>query len=435
MMASRDMPARSRYNQNFKSSIFEPLPTPQGQAFVPAGKRRDQTTSEMFGTYDEKDLRSMPKTFVPKEDHMSARQKKMSFLASEVLPSTAYAQQQQALQQRPQQDQAAQQQRPPPQGPWMEDDEAVDTNLRRQMELQSKLFGRPTPAVDAERLHDATCRLTPNDFKWHSHPEPVVHGQEMTHEHRAYQEKCSQMFDRRSPDTLRNHLESQRQMRAQDREDDMKRRQDAYYSDLFGRSAHEASERPTSGRRAKHQGSAEDKLIVHQDWTDAKTELLSRGSPRPEHPLLRKGDELYQARIFGPRAEAWTASTERPAAVTHDNSQKLREALGKTPQEIHQAHLRSSAISDTFYSEAENSRHWEVVELHISGLGSTADDDYVRGLCQGFDLQIVKVAAEVDPVRNLCKGRAKVMVRYNPNRESIHGLVSKLEASQLRVEL
>jgi len=90
---------------------------------------------------------------------------------------------------------------------------------------------------------------------------------------------------------------------------------------------------------------------------------------------------------------------------------------------------------DDFYQEAYDTKQWEVVELHISGLGLDADDGYVRNLCQGFDLQIVKVNADVDPVRNLCKGRAKVMVRYNPKRDSISGLVRKLEASRLRVEL
>merc|ERR1712039_209744 len=118
----------------------------------------------------------------------------------------------------------------------------------------------------------------------------------------------------------------------------------------------------------------------------------------------------HQARVFGPRSEAWSASTERQPPVTHDNSSKLKSALGRTTQEMHQAHLRTSITSDDFYDEAYGTKHWEVVELHISGLGYNADNDYVRNLCQGFDLQIVKVNAEVDPVRNLCKGRAKVMV-------------------------
>lgn len=68
--------ARTRYSNAFSSSIFDGPSEPKGQGFVPAGKRRDQTTQEMFGTYAEKDLRSMPKTFVPKDDQMSPRNKK-----------------------------------------------------------------------------------------------------------------------------------------------------------------------------------------------------------------------------------------------------------------------------------------------------------------------------------------------------------------------
>mmetsp|Transcript_39034 Transcript_39034/g.112122 ORF Transcript_39034/g.112122 Transcript_39034/m.112122 type:complete len:431 (+) Transcript_39034:94-1386(+) len=430
MLGSPEVAARSRYAASFRSNIFEPLPTPNGGAFVPAGKRRDQTTSEMFGDYEEKDLRSMPKTFVPKDDYMSARQKKQNFLSSEVLPRNMQGQSDQMGYD----DSEAPRRRP---HAWLdEEEEPVDANLRRQMELQSKLFGRPTPATNVEHLHDRSTRLTPNDFKWHNHPEASARQQDMSHNDRAYMEKCSQIFDYRSPQTLQNHMEYQKKEREQDRDGDAKRRADAHYSDLFGRSAYDGIHESPGDRRPRIQGSAEDKLVVHQDWTDSKTELLQRnGEQRPEHPLLRKSDELYQTRIFGPRNEAWTASTERPASVTHDNSMKLRGAVGRSPQEIHQAHLRSSVADDTFYEQAESSKHWEVVELHISGLSSNADDDYVRNLCQGFDLQIVKAAAEVDPVRNLCKGRAKVMVRYNPMRESVRGLVQKLEASRLRVDM
>jgi len=439
MAQSPEAAARSRYAQNFRSSIFEPLPTPQGPAFVPAGKRRDQTTSEMFGSYDEKDLKGMPKTFIPKDDAMTAREKKMQFLSSEVLPCSSYeaAGGAAAAEYQPQ-DSYRERPMPPPEGDYYDDEEAVDANLRRQMELQSKLFGRATPHIDAEQLHDRSRRLTPSDFKWHSHPEAVHQqgGQGVDHRDRAFQEKCSGLFDHRSPQTLSNHFEAERQAREEETSGDAKRRANVYYSDLFGRAADYGEQSAPEGeRRARHMGNAEDKLIVHQDWTDSKTELLQRGSPRPEHPALRKSDELHQARIFGPRSEAWSASTERQPPVTHDNSQKLKGALGRTTQEIHQAHLRTSITPDEFYEEAHTTKHWEVVELHISGLRHDADDGYVRNLCQGFDLQIVKVNAEIDPVRNLCKGRAKVMVRYNPKRDSIAGLVRKLEASRLRVEL
>jgi hypothetical protein len=43
--------------------------------------------------------------------------------------------------------------------------------------------------------------------------------------------------------------------------------------------------------------------------------------------------------------------------------------------------------------QASNAQHWEVAELHISGLRRDADDRYVRSFCQGFDLQVVKAGA------------------------------------------
>merc|ERR1719199_1969222 len=82
--------ARNRYAQSFTSQIFEPMKSSGAPTFVPAGKRRDQTTSEMFGNYSDKELHAMPKTFVPKADDTSARQKKLNFLSSDVLPHTAY---------------------------------------------------------------------------------------------------------------------------------------------------------------------------------------------------------------------------------------------------------------------------------------------------------------------------------------------------------
>jgi len=114
---------------------------------------------------------------------------------------------------------------------------------------------------------------------------------------------------------------------------------------------------------------------------------------------------------------------------------KVRNAIGMHTQQIHQAHLRTSMTPHEFYEEAANTKHWEVVELYISGLTPYADEKQVRALCSGFDLHIVKVSVDMDPVRNLCKGRAKVMVRYNPKRDSINGLVRKLEDGHYRVEL
>lgn len=420
--------ARTRYNAAFTSSIFEPPPTRQADAFVPAGKRRDQTTAEMFGHYAEKDLRGMPKTFVPKEDTVTARTKKLQFLSSDVLPCSNYPAEEaprlpKSYEGYPEAD---------------DEDSKIDTNMLRQMHLSSSMFGRPTPQVSQDQMHDRASKLVPNDFAWHSHPE-CLQGPEVkdtTHSDRAYMQKCSQMFDYHSPEVREDHAAARRQVREEESVADQKRRANVYYSDLFGRSAEFQGPEVLSARRPKSRGSVEDQIIVHQDWTDSRTELLHGArSPKPERPHLRKHDELHQARIFQGADRGDWQPPERLDPVTHDNSQKLKISPGMTTQQIHQAHLRTSIQPEEFYRNAENSKDWEVVELHISGLPFDADDGMVRNLCQGFDLQIVKCKADIDPVRNLCKGRAKITVRYNPTRDSIAGLVRHLEAAKLSVDL
>eukprot|EP00440_Ansanella_granifera_P018977 gb/GFBE01020620.1/.p1 GENE.gb/GFBE01020620.1/~~gb/GFBE01020620.1/.p1 ORF type:complete len:435 (+),score=87.75 gb/GFBE01020620.1/:1-1305(+) len=423
--------ARSRYNQAFTSSIFDGPPDQKSPGFVPAGKRRDQTTAEMFGSYAEKDLRGMPKTFVPKEDPVTARRKKQQFLSSEVLPCSGYP-------------------TPAPEAreakgysgyPEVEDEEAkVDTGMVRQMHLTSNMFGRSTPGVSAEHVHDRSNRLLPNDFVWHSHPEPVLapaDGRDTrSHADRAYEQKCSTVFDYHSPEVRNMHASQRIQDKREEQDGDLKRRANVYYSDLFGRSAaYDGPEQVMqSARRPKTRGSNEDQMIVHQDWTDARTELLQGSGQRPEAPHLRKGEELHKARIFGETARGDWQYPARIDAVTQDNSEKIRPRSGMTTQDMHQAHLRTSTESSEFYENAMSTRDWEVIELHVSGLPFDADDEKVRSLCQGFDLQIVRCKADIDPVRNLCKGRAKITVRYNPIRDSIEGLIQHLEAAKLKVE-
>lgn len=421
--------ARSRYTEAFTSSIFEPTASPLAPAFVPAGKRRDQTTNEIFGDYDEKDLRSMPKTFVPKEDGLSARQKKLHFLSSGVLPCSSYPPGAEPERQRP----AIRL------DPMEADEEAVDASQLRHKELSSQLFGRNTPGYSPEQAHDRSARLTPNDFKWHSHPEAVPTrpaAQAMSHSDRAYQEKCSVVFDHQSPQ-MPGDFHSSHRLTKEEEEADVLRRQNLHYSDLFDRRTpmqSPPSQADGSVRRPRHQGSHEDQIIIHQDWTDSKTELINGArSGRPEHPSLRKSDELHQSRVFGDSG-SWQPP-ERLQAVQHDNSDKLKSTIGRSPQQIHQAHLRTSITPSEFYEDAEGHKHWEVAELYLSGLPSHVDDAWVRNLCQGFDLQIVKAVADMDPVRNYCKGRAKIMVRYNPMRDSIKGLIRKLQDSNLIVEM
>lgn len=432
MMAMPQSPAvaaRSRYANAFQSKIFEPMPEPAGPAFVPAGKRRDQTTQEMFGSYNDKELHACPKTFVPKDYLESAREKKLNFLSSDVLPRTYYRNQDGPLSPN-----SARKFDPDYED---EDTERMDPHVRRQMELSSELFGRETPAVTTEELYDMKKRLTPSDFKWFNIPEGVKGDSAqalMTHQDRSYNEKCSNLFEHRSPQVAGPSMK----MKADQVEEEMgeaKRRANVYYSDLFGRNTPMGEPQAFDERRPKPMGSSEEQIVVHQDWTDSRTEIVcgARGSTGDERASTRKSDELHQTRIF--QRKDYYVPPDSVDAVTTDNSAKVRSVFGRPTQDIHQAHLRTSLTNPEFYDEAMNTKHWEVVELHISGLPETADENTVRQLCRDFDLQIVKVQVEMDPVRNLCKGRSKIMVRYNPTRDSIAGLVGRLQEVNLRVEL
>jgi hypothetical protein len=314
-------------------------------------------------------------------------------------------------------------------------DRDINPHVRRQLELSSELFGRETPAQTVQEIQDKSKRLTPNDFKWFSVPEPVqsiTGGKDVTYQDRSYYEKCSNVFDHKSP-KVQPQTAEQKQDIAEESMGEAKRRANVYYSDLFGRNTPMAEPDMTEHRHAKYKGRDEDQIIVHQDWTDSRTELMCGAHYfKPEPPSARKRDEFNQTRLFGTKSYGPKEDLE---PVSFDNSGKVKEAFGHSAQEIQQAHLRTSMVPKEFYKDAESTRHWEVIELHISGLREDADEKLVRSLCRDFDLQIVKVNVEMDPVRNLCKGRAKIMVRYNPVRDTINGLVQKLQETRLRVEV
>merc|ERR1712079_950954 len=177
---------------------------------------------------------------------------------------------------------------------------------------------------------------------------------------------------------------------------------------------------------ARNMGSYEDRIAVQQDWTDSKTELMAG-----RHTFR----EWHQSRVFGETGSSFQQSRECCSPVTHDNSDKVKNTFGLSTQQIHQAHLRTSTTPSEFYHEAESAKHWEVVELHVSGLASDTDDKQLKRFCQGLDLQVVKSAVDMDPVSNQCKGRAKIMVRYNPMKASVAGLVQRFEEQHLHVDI
>jgi len=287
----------------------------------------------------------MPKTFVPKDDGTSARQKKLNFLSSDVLPQTAYRN-------APQGGYASSSPREAPPLAEGEDGEKFNPQVRRQLELSSELFGRETPGMTAEQVQNQSSKLTPSDFKWFSVPEPVqssTGGKDATHQDRSYQEKCSNLFDHKSPKVAQP--ENQADI-AEEAMGELKRRANVYYSDLFDRKTPMAEPEKGDDRRPKLRGPIEDQIVVHQDWTDSRTELMCGArSSVPKSAAYRKTDEFNQARIFGIKDHY--DPPENVSAVQTDNSNKVKDAFGLSTQEIHQAHLRTSLTPKEFYEEAE----------------------------------------------------------------------------------
>merc|ERR1712147_330127 len=97
-------------------------------------------------------------------------------------------------------------------------------------------------------------------------------------------------------------------------------------------------------------------------------------------------------------------------------------------QSVHQIHLQSSETPSTFYEESHNTKEWAVVEMRVSNLPGTVTRRDVKALCAGFNLQVVKVNMDWNPIVNVSKGRATIHIRYNPPKESVafEKLVDKL---------
>jgi hypothetical protein len=380
-----------------------------------------------MGHYDDKALRAEPKkTFVPRELTETAHDRKLNFLSSDILPR-ADTTPNPVVKTRgsPQLGEIVLQ--------YNGEEPEVDHIMRRQTELSSDLNGRKTPAVAPHDAHDMSRKLTPSCYNWQDLPEALHRPTAEWDCHaRAYEEKCSSVLN---PSPRQEYVASldtdKRQREIDDAEEESKRRQHHLYSNVLGKEA--AIHSPSGSiRRPKYARADEDKITIFGDWTNAKTELACGSTPVNSSASERKQRQLHQSNIFNGEVEERVKADQTEPFVTN-NSMKTTNAFGLHTQQVHQAHLQSSLVGPDFYETAYNSRAWEVISLHISGLPPDATEHGLRHLCKGFDLQIVKVAVELDPARNVCKGRARIMVRYNPEFDQLLDLVRKLEAAKLDV--
>merc|ERR1719199_1623760 len=231
---------------------------------APAGKRRDQTVNELFGDAIEgKNLRFQQGTFQPKTDERSAREKKQEFLASSVLPHTQYE-------------------------AHLEGEAHIDPRHfsadpveRRLQENTSLIFneeGKQVPMDPDCHARWAENKLRPTSFRWYQFPTPA-HEEEDSAAVRALHEKLWSVFQAQGPDeseVCKSAVSKRQQEEAEDRkiekQMDEKRRNNVYYSDLFGRET-PGENRPQSARHARMKTAPEDRITVHGDWSDSRTEL------------------------------------------------------------------------------------------------------------------------------------------------------------------
>ena len=410
--------ARDRYQRCFASSIFDPPDSPKAHQY-PAGKRRDQTVGELFGDEQEgKNLKQQMGTFVPKDDGRSAREKKQDFLSSHVLPTSAY------------EDFPGDE--PQPSDNPFPREFSSDPVARRLQENTSNIFsegGAPAPTDEGAHARWAENKLRPTSFRWYQ-VQGEQDGPEDTAAVRALHEKSSTVFQdgaQPSPDTheseraaVQARLKEERQERELEHEADEKRRTNCYYSDLFGRPTPMPAVGP--GGYARKPVAPEDKITVHGDWSDARTEI-ERGATKPnmDTPAARKLEEFHHDSIFG----ATTVASEfPPPAITHhlqmpdvmDNSKKVsRKPDASDTKTIHQAHMQSSVVDQEFYQTAAQRTSWEVAEVHVSGLAMSENNETIATKVKAAGFHVIRVNAAMDPVNNTCKGTCRLQVRYNPN--------------------
>jgi len=400
--------ARNRYQRCFASNIFDP-PDPTKAHAAPAGKRRDQTVNELFGDAQEgKNLKFQQGTFEPRGDERSARHKKQEFLSSTVLPSSEYMDGQGA------------------QAPDDERNFSADPVERRLQENTSLIFNVDSGGVDPDcHARWAENKLRPTSFRWYQYPTPVGE-EDGSAEVRALHEKRSTVFredaeDQSEEAAVAARHKEEAEDRKVEKEMEEKRRANCYYSDLFGRETPGDFAKQGGEHHPKHKSSAEDRITVHGDWSDSRTEL-ERGAvgPNSKTPADRKLREFHHANVFDQYEDPGVGFHLDPIKIhcqapdVMDNSRKVVRHDADT-KVIHQAHMKSSVVEPEFYAEAASRTAWEVAEVHVSGLAADENNESISKKVKHAGFHVIRVNANMDPVNNTCKGNCRLQVRYNPD--------------------
>jgi hypothetical protein len=295
----------------------------------------------------------------------------------------------------------------------------------------------------------AENKLRPTSFRWYQLATPA-HEEDDSAAVRALHEKRSSVFQAQGADeseVCKAAVSKRQQEAAEDRlidkQMDEKRRNNVYYSDLFGRETPIES-RPIGSRQSRHRTSPEDRITVNADWSDSRTEL-ERGTQGDTSNTAsdRKLKEFHNAEIFESyqdpgknfHLEHVKHLGEMPDVM--DNSQKVLRH-DHDSKVIHQAHMKSSIVDESFYQDAAARTAWEVAEVHVSGLASEENNESIAKKVKHAGFHVIRVNASMDPVNNTCKGTCRLQVRYNPDAQHhpIAALIKILEEKySLRAEI
>lgn len=401
----------------------------------PPGKRRDQRCSELFGNeIDDRDLRKHASTFEPRMDPLSPRRRKLKNLQGGTVPETnaldldtveaygTYRANQLPFEERNS-------------GKL---DRKADPVVRRQQDLESHIFD--TGLIVDQNVTKKTwteSKITPNCFNWYN-SDPIVRPPAadqpgVTHQDRAYFEKTSNLFDHKTAPapTAKQLRDDHVAYMEEEQEASNKRKANVYYSDLFDRPTPGLENTNNLGQyHPKHYANDDSHIIINQEWTDAKTEIMrQKRSGATLSAGARKFEELHQTNIPDSPKRHKMEDRQMLEPIETDTSQKVRRAApGELGMHVHQKHMKSSLVREEFYDRAEATKAWEVAEINLSRVPVDADERSVKDQCKGFECQVVKVHLDVDPISNMCKGRAKLVLRYNPESNDLSGLISKIQA-------
>jgi hypothetical protein len=192
---------------------------------------------------------------------------------------------------------------------------------------------------------------------------------------------------------------------------------------------------PTSARHPKARSSPEDRITVHGDWSDSRTEIERGAGPdNSKTPTDRKLKEFHNAAVFDSYEDP--GKNFHPEPVKHygqmpdvmDNAQKVLRH-DHDSKVIHQAHMKSSIVDEAFYKDAAARTAWEVAEVHVSGLAPEENNESIAKKVKHAGFHVIRVNANMDPVNNTCKGTCRLQVRYNPDAQHhpIAALIKILE--------